>query len=153
MNELTKAKGDVSQFSNLTLGDVSPFPEDSILSELNSLPLSEAIKQMQTGLHTTTVFSTFVRNRLEPILSIEFEKVNKNEIIGVVIDTGKAMMQEKLTPKFLKDDKADTSIVQTIDAKFAKAGMPLNLHGIFSMPDQERRFMLDFIRFWGSYKG
>lgn len=127
------------------------FPEGHPLAELNGLPPEQAIEQMKQSFHFVQVFSTIVRNRLEPILSIETEKIDKNKILGVVISVAKSAMQESLTPKFMKSGNEEDGLLTNIDKQFADAGMPLNLKGIFSMPERERGFLLEFIRTWGAY--
>lgn len=122
------------------------------LFHLNQKPLQEAIEEIVGCIEFTRVFSTHVRLKLEPILSIDFEKVNKNEIVGVIMDIGKSLMQDKLTPQFMKDPNDNGgNMLRTIDKKFAGAKMPLNLEGIFSMTPEQRGFMLEFIRTWGLY--
>lgn len=127
-------------------------PDGHPLAHLNEAPVAEAIAEIMQGVEFTRVFATHVRIKLEPILSIDFSKVNPNEITSVVLDIAKTIGVDKLTPKFLKDDNDDASnMLRTIDKKFAAANMPLNLEGIFSMSDEQRGFMLEFIRFWGMY--
>lgn len=133
------------------LRDFYQFPEEHPLFELNEMSMQDALKEILQGIEYTRVFSTHVRTRLEPILSIEFEQVDKNKIMEVVIGISKSIMQDKLTPAFLKDKNDDNTMLKTIDKQFADAGMALNLEGIFSMPESTRSFLLYFIRYWGMY--
>ena len=142
----------VEMANNAKFKDYHTFPEGHPLAHLNEADLPEAIAEITQGVEFTRVFATHVRIKLEPILSINFEKVDKSEIVGVVMDIGKTLMQDKLTPAFLKTpDDGGGNMLRTIDKKFAAAKMPLNLEGIFSMTDEQRGFMLEFIRFWGMY--
>lgn len=131
--------------------DFHTFPDGHPLVHLNEATLKDALAEIMQGVEFTRVFATHVRIKLEPILSIDFESVNKNEIVGVVMDIGKTLMQDKLTPAFLKSNDDGGNMLRTIDQKFAAAKMPLNLEGIFSMTADQRGFMLEFIRFWGMY--
>lgn len=132
--------------------DYHIIPVGHPLAHLNEKPVDEAIAEIMQGVEFTRVFATHVRIKLEPILSIDFSKVNPSEITTVVLDIAKTIGVDKMTPKFLKDPNDDgANMLRTIDKKFAAANMPLNLEGIFSMSDEQRGFMLEFIRFWGMY--